>query len=911
MDDPDSLTEGYFTPAADTFWEWQTPDDAVTWVGGETICFTPELRAVLEGLAPGGLPPVGAVMLLLASCRDSWPGSVEVAQRLEAAIPDLRRRPLPDGLRTVFPQLDRIAELPIESRVPLTTKVELAQAVFETCREKTSPSAARVIVQNLDSVLESERRTRLPYAVSVLANLTREIKSLREGLQQLDADSLLLRRQTGLDQLPDAADAILPACELTRQLLSELEDDVELAGLANLARRLMALTELPRRVVLDQDLSVGGVSDITNRGPLDRLLLSELAQDDDVLVARIALNQAMFLRRESPPRTTTQTRCIFLDNGIRLWGVPRVFATAVAMSLTATSGKQADVVVVGPAGTGIQTLDLQTRSGLIAALASLQSSRHSAAAFAAFCELVEEQQAEEAIFITTTDVLDDEEFAQRLAECPLPTLYVAGIERTGQFQLQVRTSRGVRPLREGWLDIHEILKPRPQGGTTLLDSGRQVELPAILHVKPLPLLLPHAREAHRMWTAGETVLAVTRDRRLMHWERSDQAARQIRDDAPVGRVLWSSPVLQDGVTTALIGEIHKSELSLISVNLETDVCEHVKITKRDERMLGVGADGSVLFLVYDKVVDVVDIESGTSVASVPVPRRLRWVRGRVFRDSDSWFVLAYNGITASFQSAFNDNRSRSLGLVDVFECAAHEGPLGLAGNGAIYESDTAAKKLWPQIQTELGRCERIGATSGNGDRIIVQVGSMSGEKRARLVDRSTGTQAFVTGNVHEVVEAAFRAVVKPRNIMARFTGILVDDTGTLTLISKRCHRWRFVFDETGNRITLVRQYQWRGASHPELPFKSTNMSSDVGFTLSMAHWDDGSLAYLDSRGLLHLKSIDKRIPELTIVLATGETSGWCANGKVWGKRYFLGDVDCVPHSEIYTEALRPFVRILP
>ena len=40
-------------------------------------------------------------------------------------------------------------------------------------------------------------------------------------------------------------------------------------------------------------------SDISNRGPLDRLLLSESAHDDLTLAVRIALNEALYLRRES------------------------------------------------------------------------------------------------------------------------------------------------------------------------------------------------------------------------------------------------------------------------------------------------------------------------------------------------------------------------------------------------------------------------------------------------------------------------------------------------------------------------------------------------------------------------------------------------------------------------------------
>ena len=70
---------------------------------------------------------------------------------------------------------------------------------------------------------------------------------------------------------------------------------------------------------------------------MDRLLLSELAHDDLTLAVRIAMNEALYLRRETPPSNPPKHRAVLLDSGIRLWGVPRVFATAVGMALAAAA----------------------------------------------------------------------------------------------------------------------------------------------------------------------------------------------------------------------------------------------------------------------------------------------------------------------------------------------------------------------------------------------------------------------------------------------------------------------------------------------------------------------------------------------------------------------------------------------
>src|SRR5256885_8519178 len=48
----------------------------------------------------------------------------------------------------------------------------------------------------------------------------------------------------------------------------------------------------------------------------------------------------LFRSREAPPQPPPNRRWILLDSGIRLWGVPRVFATAVARSEEHTSELQ-------------------------------------------------------------------------------------------------------------------------------------------------------------------------------------------------------------------------------------------------------------------------------------------------------------------------------------------------------------------------------------------------------------------------------------------------------------------------------------------------------------------------------------------------------------------------------------------
>src|SRR5918997_2847216 len=75
MPDPHIRAAFYLSPTLDALWRWSDSAEVLPWPDGTTIAFRGEVEAVLGRLAPGGLPPFGAVALLLAACRDAWPDS--------------------------------------------------------------------------------------------------------------------------------------------------------------------------------------------------------------------------------------------------------------------------------------------------------------------------------------------------------------------------------------------------------------------------------------------------------------------------------------------------------------------------------------------------------------------------------------------------------------------------------------------------------------------------------------------------------------------------------------------------------------------------------------------------------------------------------------------------------------------
>jgi hypothetical protein len=102
-------------------------------------------------------------------------------------------------------------------------------------------------------------------------------------------------------------------------------------------------------------------------------------------------------------------------------------------------------------------------------------------------------------------------------------------------------------------------------------------------------------------------------------------------------------------------------------------------------------------------------------------------------------------------------------------------------------------------------------------------------------------------------------------------------------------RWRRITFETW-RI-MIRDADTPGVdvTWPGLPFSSQPTPPGLGCTLQVAEWPNGSKAFLDSRGLLHLKSHDPSLAEVSLVLSDGEVAGWTSDGLVCGPSFFFED----------------------
>ncbi len=929
MDEQVRTAIRYLSTPTGAFWCWAEEGRVVTWKRGSVITFREELGSILHRLAPRGLPELDAVLLLIAAIRETWPDESQPAR-------DRHKK-----LSQLFADLDRIHKLPQDLSYSIEAKQDLAEAVFETVPRVITPEVAKLVCEILvqGMVRSIYFIPNLPLLqggrVQTTDSLVRELREFSWSLERTTAETLKLRRQTGLDEVPLPADVIVPAEPVAiRALLQKLAFDEELSGVARIARQLSAVLHLPRTITDSDEMPLGGISDISNRGTLDRLLLSELAHDDLTLATRVALNEALYLRRETPPSPPPRRRHVLIDSGLRMWGLPRFFATGVLLSLASTGAEGSSLLAYRAADDHVEPVDLTSSNGLIQHLAALNTELHPGESLDEFAQrIVEDGEVGDVVIITSETVMTDPDFQRALSELSIAPIYLATVNRDGEFELWSKGTRGTKQVTSLKLDLEDLLK-RPnrskQATEALVDSKIDSNLPFFFHADPIPFRLPvqisSDRRKEQVWSvrlpegrhpiraanAAPTtstppmygVMVLTRDRRVMLIDEPYSGGRQIATAVPFGTVLWSGSSEDFRVVHVLIHRATEPALYLLDINL---ILNRVTVTRRlaskflaasgaGSKVLGATFQAGVLFVIYSSTVEAFDLESGNVFDQVRIDADLKWNGSRFFTSSKGeWHAMSFSSSGICFEKVPLRGPELSGIILRMFDRLGHDGLFGVHLRGSI--ANLSNQTEWEF--TDLGRPQvEVIDISGNGERVMIEQDSEKPtyqgkiQRTRRVIHLDSQTVEIDPNDQFSPWSLRFSSLAmwdlkKFRTwetLLHRIIRIAVSEDGKLTLVLKTSTTWQFSATAKGlklvRRTGLVNLRQtavFEPAHHP-----------NVGLSLIMAQWKDGSRAFIDSRGLLVLQSSDTTIPEAAFVLAESDVAVWTSHARLSGSAFFLG-----------------------
>lgn len=870
----------YLRAPANGLWHWAENGAVLVWRDGGTIAFREEVIQLIEWLAPNGLPPFGALVFLLAACRGKFPNVADIVKESgeplspsmgkDAGLLVAARKQLKAQLEAAISQLARVPQLATDLNSGIKAKRLLAEAVFEPARAERHVEA-RVILRGIrEPMIDPDLAA--PEVVGLSGNYVRQIHIVAEGLKPHTAESLTLRLRTGLDALPKELDADLPIAERARRLIEELSRDREHGAIARAARELMAAVRLPRRLGEREQLPIGGVADITNRGALDRLLLSELAYDDLTLSVRVALNEALYLRREPPLREPPATLAFLLDSGVRLWGVPRILATAVALAMIARDKQHQEILAWRAHGKLLQPVDLLSRAGLMQHLSVLEPSAHPGESVRAFVEAVSANAQNQTVLITHRDALDDAEFRRALAENPATPGFVAAVDRQGRFELHALPLARRAPLCEADLNLTSIFDEHLGVSPIKTDVGPF--LPSILGVLPFPFLLPIAGKMD-FWikAADGFTYATLNDRRLVKYRDQGSGARVLASELPGGKTVWMD-CFGSTLHAVKVGSAQRPS-RLLSQELPQGNLRVTDLASGSE-LLAVHRYGDAVVIIRRHDVRAYALNDGRLLGQAASPHD--WIRGRFFQGKTQFYFALWDGERVKFEPITLPGSFTTSVISFVFDRDGMDGPWLIHKSGVALSTATDERQDLPMPSNRKFGLGEV-CVSRDGHRIYVPQAS-------QIKDLTTGAVISVPNRARAQFELDWTTGMPNWNIY-RIVDSIASLRDGIAFVGRR-HRCR--------KLTLTGQNKLQISEVPahesndfqaKLTFSGQVKKTNLGCSLQIIEHPSGSKVFLDSRGLLHLKSYDPNVPEISLVLSDGEVAGWTSDGHVCGPSFFF------------------------
>ncbi len=783
------IARDYFQAPPDYFWHWSASGDAIEWQDGQTLCFRKEMEDYLTALEDRGLPNFSAILLVIAACQDKLKSSPATREGLQKFAEQFVET-LPSEFPQAYYMLMRINDLPKAFRAT-EHRGWLLRAIFPD----NDPAHAAVSFLEVKEVLHAFKQGRIdPWLKQ--ASLEPQVEIVNRTVGPLILASAIYPTyfaldtfvRTGLKDIPKPAEIQLPPPpepDGAPSLFQELLEDNRTCGIAHLAQHLVAALNIPMQARGSNDMPLGGVSDITNKGNLDRLLLSELAQDDTVLMARLANNEALYLRREEPPLKVERERIVLVDATLRLWGMPRVFAisAAIACKLTLAAGLPLRAFSLG--GKNYFPTDLGSKSGVLDALSRLDAHLDCAESLES-CLGEIGHDGKEIVFITGLENLHSPEFASLVTSLQSNLDVLIGLGRDGRMELY-EIKNGRRKLHStAEFDLGDLLFRLP---TRKNASNQQPTrpsddlMPAFFGHTPAQMYFPatslRLRNTNTRALSSTRVAVITDSRRVLLWRTSQSGALELM---PFLENADSVYIEEEQGARAVILILHDFTKKILKIH-RYDMSKHIVQT-----------------------MDLAHLQTG-------------------------------HYVSFGFENANV-----------VMHCQFFSGELRVKN----YRCDV-----------EMGKLEEL-------------PGNYSFKSRFEPIL----SHKFQKANLKNLVNAGYSTVCK-----AKRTGITAD--GLL------------IFD--GNRLVITQTF------HKELVWEQNvahNAACTMGYTepevqglplyaggnpaLRRTTWEDGTIAYMDPRGLMHLRSSDPSLPQVTIATIVGKpTAAWASNGECAGSRYFF------------------------
>ena len=553
------------------FWTLVEDGAVIAIRGGDTIAYSEFVIRMLEDLADQGLPPFGSLLLAIIATNHSTNDLIgQVELLIRRSITGKGQQYVENRLK-VLDETVRFLKLLDSLPVKYTTgkiRVQLFQLLFADCHGKLSKDVSLQIISGINQLKDTGNQ-------KVLRTLAGEDKFGDVNMyEEFRCIALLLRKfpdaKTLIDKLagiPEIEEPILEEEEekaAPGDFIESLMDHPATYPVGALIRSLWSGMSIPIHHSLPSAQPMGGFSDLSNKGDLDKLLVSEFAGDDWMFLSRLANNEALYLHRETPPGADQMERIILIDVTLKSWGTPRLLAYAILLAIA--KHPKTDIHCTAYAvGNDLYPVTVDTVDEVIQSIRIVDGALHPAAGLIKFFERSAAGKME-VFFIAPEDSMRHPAIQKVISDHYSSFKYWVTVSQEGKILFYRNQHKGRKliqqlnlPLDKLWEEGKRRRRPEP------VDTGEPPQ-----DKLSVPILFPPPRSLKTMFISSDfDLFTVTRERSLLCHRKGDMSFKGwelVLDEVQAGANLFAMGPNENGKRLFLCFKTHNRELTVCQLD---------------------------------------------------------------------------------------------------------------------------------------------------------------------------------------------------------------------------------------------------------------------------------------------------------------------------------------------------------
>jgi hypothetical protein len=547
----------YFQAHTSYFWQWEDNAEVIAIPNSTTIAYSVYITEALQLLEVQGLPPFGALLLAIIATNADGEKSLDVVNTLLLEVLQTADN-VP--VKKAFDFLKLLSQLPPDFKNG-RNRLLVFQTIFEGCHNILGLRDSHAIVKSYvnktfdksqfltTKILERAAFKNDYRALEVLYNKFGSTEEIIEKVKSLPT----FNEEIELDKRIEEID--------TKDFTEVLIANHKTFYVGSLIKRIWSGLNIPVHSIMPSEQPIGGVSDLTNKGDFDKLLVSEFANEDLIFLSRLANNEALFIRREIPPNSNNLERIILIDVSLKNWGTPKTMAFATMLAI-AKHPKTTIACSAFAIGNYFYPLSIDSVTGIIDGLQILEGSLTPANGLAAFFKEFPNGKNREIFIITEFSTLKQAAMAKAMADYHSLISYWIYTDAEGNLDIYKRQQSSKKHIQHLLLPLEQLWKKE------IKTSERKQQNDTVTNY-PILFRSPLSTKKVLVTAQGE-IFQITGERTLLRYY--DKSAKSFEkgweimyEDLPFNYGEYEIGMLPNGEHVLLMFNPQNKEITLLNI----------------------------------------------------------------------------------------------------------------------------------------------------------------------------------------------------------------------------------------------------------------------------------------------------------------------------------------------------------